>query len=77
MQCTELVSHVIYDSCALQNYAVIKARKSQLSNALTVMTCPPFAPLLEEVSKPQAAEKAVEAEKTEAAEAKTETAQSS
>jgi hypothetical protein len=40
------------------------------------MSCPPFAPLLEEVSKPQAAE-AGEAEKTEATEAKTETAQSS
>lgn len=38
------------------------------------MCCPP---LLEEVSKPQGVEKAGEAEKTEPAEAKTETAQSS
>jgi hypothetical protein len=36
-----------------------------------------LSPILEEVSKPQAAGKAVEAEKTESAEAKTEAAQSS
>lgn len=82
MQCTgTCIEVVIYDSCDLRSFAVMF--RTKIANPFDSikctngLTCHLFPPLLEEVSKPQAAEKAGEPEKTEAAEAKAETAQSS